>query len=216
MTEGGKNSFIAKPMGLFTLFLQGSTATHVAMFENVMPGRGEVVGMFDLKGSRRNRSAVGKETVLKDLSSLSPTTIYKDMDLLQVGAHVSLRPEERALVVEQLSRDSQMLQRIHSMDYSLLLGFTNMKVDEVPRHLTHRAVFDVRTHTPCFLGIIDYAQKYNMRKRLERLSAKISSPNVPSRDRSCVDPKLYQARFHEFLQTVLVEAEPRQMSREED
>lgn len=49
------------------------------------------------------------------------------------------------------------------------------------------------------MGVIDFLQKYNNRKRLETKYLTMKNRNVPADTFSCVDPKLYGDRFHRFM-----------------
>jgi hypothetical protein len=49
------------------------------------------------------------------------------------------------------------------------------------------------------MGIIDFLQKYNARKRMETKWLKLRNRNVDPTTFSCVDPELYGDRFLEFM-----------------
>ena len=49
------------------------------------------------------------------------------------------------------------------------------------------------------MGIIDFLQKYGKRKRLETKWLKLKNPSTKMEQFSCVEPKLYADRFHNFI-----------------
>lgn len=207
-SQEGEKSLIARPLGMYTLYFTWCRAIHVAIFENVMPPSSTLSAIFDLKGSTVNRNTLPPSTSISTLADLPAGPIYKELDLKRSGKLIGVSPATLEWVLEQVKRDSVLLRNMRSMDYSLLLGFSTLEMDQVPKHLEGRTVLDQFTNKACFLGIIDYAQKYTLRKRLESLAKRTSTPRLSPEAHSCVDPDLYQSRFEAFVKTLFSLANP--------
>lgn len=69
----------------------------------------------------------------------------KDINWVRRSRELRLGPEKRALLTEQLRRDTDFLQRMNILDYSLLIGIHNMQRGnkDLVRQNTLQ-VFDVR------------------------------------------------------------------------
>ena len=72
--------------------------------------------VFDLKGSTHGRSATEKERKRGD------GCVFKDNDLIQQNVTISIGKEKAEKLAQQMRRDTQFLQRLNFMDYSLLVG----------------------------------------------------------------------------------------------
>jgi 1-phosphatidylinositol-4-phosphate 5-kinase len=88
---------------------------------NLFPPHKDVHETYDLKGS-----TVGREYP-EDLAEKNPRATLKDLNWINRGKSLELGPEKRALLTEQLRRDSELLKELNVMDYSLLIGIHNMK-----------------------------------------------------------------------------------------
>ena len=205
----GENTLIARLMGMYTVYFQMCRAIHVAVFENVLPASSSLTSIFDLKGSTVNRQTLPNSFPLSDISQLPPGSVYKEIDLRRTGKVITVSNEVYERVLEQVRKDSEMLCGLKSMDYSLLLGFVKGGVESVPRYLQGRTVLDVNSNTACVFGIIDYAQKYTTRKRLESVAKRLSTPRLPKEAHSCVNPDLYQRRFLAYIRTVMRAESPK-------
>lgn len=202
LSKEGEKSLIARPLGMYTLYFTWCRAIHVAIFENVMPPSSTLTHIFDLKGSTVNRNTLPLTTPLSTISDLPPGPIYKELDLKRSGKLIGVSADTYQTIMKQVVRDSELLRNMRSMDYSLLLGFSTFEYNQIPGHLAARAVVDQLSNKVCFLAIIDYAQKYTMQKRLEKITKRISTPRLPAEAHSCVDPDLYQSRFVGFVKSL--------------
>lgn len=70
---------------------------------------------YDLKGSTHGRKATAEQ-------KKKETCVYKDKDYVQMGTQIRIGPERAKLLNEQIQKDTQFLQNLDIMDYSLLLG----------------------------------------------------------------------------------------------
>ena len=94
---------------------------HFVIMNNLFPAHRDIHETFDLKGS-----TVGREYP-EELAAQKPRAVLKDLNWINRGRSLDLGPEKRALMTEQLRRDSDFLKRIDVMDYSLLVGIHNMQ-----------------------------------------------------------------------------------------
>lgn len=88
---------------------------------NLFPPHRDIHETFDLKGS-----TVGREYP-EEKAALNPRAVLKDLNWINRGRVLDLGPEKRALLTEQLRRDSELLKKVNVMDYSLLVGIHNMQ-----------------------------------------------------------------------------------------
>lgn len=57
----------------------------------------------------------------------NPRAILKDLNFIGRNRFFALGPEKKALFEEQLRRDTELMQKLGIMDYSLLTGIHNTK-----------------------------------------------------------------------------------------
>lgn len=72
---------------------------------------------YDLKGSRYKRTT-------KPTADL--TIARKDMDFINEERKISIGPDRKAVLMEQMRIDSEFFVKNHIIDYSLLLGIHNI------------------------------------------------------------------------------------------
>ena len=88
---------------------------------NLFPPHKDIHETYDLKGS-----TVGREYP-EEIALTKPRATLKDLNWINRGKSLELGPEKRALLTEQLRRDSELLKELNVMDYSLLIGIHNMQ-----------------------------------------------------------------------------------------
>lgn len=194
--DEGKTSFLAKILGVFSLRMQGMEGIHFVIMENVMPFTASLDLLFDLKGSQVHRAVLPPDQPI-DLNIKGK--VLKDMDFLRVKSEVKLTPDSYTYFHNQITKDTNFLRSIRSMDYSLLLGLASGSEGVLPC----RALKEASSEAVWCVGVIDYLQEYNVGKHLERVSKLIVSPTDNPDAHSCVNPDFYQERFCAFLRSVL-------------
>mmetsp|Transcript_23422 Transcript_23422/g.35091 ORF Transcript_23422/g.35091 Transcript_23422/m.35091 type:complete len:341 (+) Transcript_23422:45-1067(+) len=104
--------------------------------------------------------------------------------------------DQKLEIMQILERDVQFLQRHQLMDYSLLVAVEKGSVEEAPALITDKNKWlylfrsgDNEAQYLYHLGIIDFLQVWNMKKRLARM-IKFREP-----DKSTMPPKFYGDRF---------------------
>lgn len=183
----GENSLLAKIMGVFTVHIRDKAKIHVAVMENVFRDASDAKIVFDIKGSRKNRQCLPPTLFPPSIFSLSPG-IYKDLDFsrIQNKPFISNWSE----IVFQIEKDTKILRDLNLIDYSLILGVVKNGV------LAGKRV-GLGAECSVILGVIDYLQEYNVRKRLEkRVKTVINDENAVS----VTDPERYRCRFVGFVQ----------------
>ena len=63
---------------------------------------------------------------LEEKAAKNPRAVLKDLNWINRGNMLELGPEKRALLMEQLRRDLELLKQANAMDYSLLIGIHNL------------------------------------------------------------------------------------------
>jgi len=91
------------------------------IMNNLFPPHRDIHETYDLKGS-----TVGREYP-EEKAARNPRAVLKDLNWINRGNMLELGPEKRALLAEQLRRDSEFLKQANVMDYSLLVGIHNMQ-----------------------------------------------------------------------------------------
>lgn len=159
---------------------------------------------YDLKGSTYKRYASPAQ-----LQSENVTLKDQDFD-----DPIFFRPEVLERIMDQLAKDSQFLESHSVMDYSLLLGLSDMmsvedasyktafgpNEDDAPYFVGYQK--DKQGHKSgvrVCMGIIDFLQRFRVRKKVEygcRVMQSCSSSAA-----SVAPPHLYRERFMAFLRS---------------
>lgn len=114
---------------------------HFLVMNNLFPPHRSIHVKYDLKGSTWGR-LTKIEGPDADLSSVT----LKDLNWLERDARIKFGPRKRNLFFKQLDSDVKFLQKINSMDYSLLLGIHDVKKGNIQAMANHLSVFDPRSN----------------------------------------------------------------------
>jgi len=156
---------------------------------------------YDLKGSTKGRTASARELEKENVT-------LKDLDL---QSPIFFRPDVTERLLTQLDRDADFLERTAIMDYSLLLGMSEMLEEDdawykeqygeneesAPYYIG--AQVDASGERTCYricLGIIDTLQGYTVRKQLEHTFKTVQYCSPTSM--SVAPPPVYRHRFVDF------------------
>jgi 1-phosphatidylinositol-4-phosphate 5-kinase len=90
------------------------------VMNNLFPPHRDIHQTFDLKGS-----TVGRDFKESELAE-NPRATLKDLNWLRRDYHLEFDPNYKQIFIEQLTRDVALLQRLHLMDYSLLVGIHDL------------------------------------------------------------------------------------------
>ena len=175
--QAHKNSLLVKVLGLF----RASSGQHFIVLENVLPIKPVVV--YDMKGSTiHRRAAEGSSTLL-------------DKNWKEDNRFVLLNVATRDSIMDQISKDVQLLREHNLMDYSLLVGVAEKQDIQDTTNLGPHCFLSGDGESLYELGIIDFLQVYNTKKKVTHA---IKSVVHQGDQLSTVHPGLYADRFVEF------------------
>ncbi|KAH7913082.1 hypothetical protein BJ138DRAFT_1134290 [Hygrophoropsis aurantiaca] len=119
--KNNPHTLLSRFYGLHRVKLPRGRKIHFVIMNNLFPSHKDIHEVFDLKGS-----TVGREYPEQKAAN-NPRAVLKDLNWINREKMLELGPEKRALLTEQLRRDSELLKKVHVMDYSLLVGIHNMR-----------------------------------------------------------------------------------------
>ncbi|KAH9939916.1 SAICAR synthase-like protein [Amylocystis lapponica] len=119
--KNNPHTLLSRFYGLHRVKLPHGRKIHFVIMNNLFPAHRDIHETFDLKGS-----TVGREYP-EDKARANPRATLKDLNWINRGKELEAGPEKRALLTEQLRRDSEFLKHVFVMDYSLLVGIHNMQ-----------------------------------------------------------------------------------------
>lgn len=194
------DSLLSKIIGVFTFKFQDNTKIRVMLQRNIFPNV-NMVGIFDLKGSKLDRSSEGSNT---GASVIKRNKIYKDLDFLSTIKHIRIEDPDKTRLKLNVYKDSEFLRQHNIIDYSLLLGISHDFNSEFKPLIGTQS----DSHKYYYVGIIDYLQPYNTMKHLESIGKSIFLINVPKQDISVISPDIYSERFSRFICSIIAENVP--------
>jgi len=118
--ENEPNTLISQLYGLHRVKVPYGKKIHFVVMNNLFPPHRDVHQTYDLKGS-----TVGRELKDEDLQK-NPRGTLKDLNWLRRNNHLEFGPILKHRFIEQVQRDVALLQRLHIMDYSLLVGIHDL------------------------------------------------------------------------------------------
>lgn len=198
------NTLLTRYMAHFSVQTRRDRHIRMVVMASIFNDQIFIDRKFDLKGSTFKRFASPEQ--LK-----SENVTLKDQDFENP---IFFRPEVVEKIMGQLGRDSAFLESHRVMDYSLLLGVSDMLTDE---DAPYKEMFgEEEEEAPYFvgyqrgpkgekfgvrvcMGIIDFLQRFRTRKKLEYGLRVIQS--CSSASASVVPPQIYRARFMSFIET---------------
>ncbi|KAK9475326.1 SAICAR synthase [Dipodascopsis tothii] len=114
------NTLISQFYGLHRVKLPYGRKIHFVIMNNLFPPHRDIHQTFDLKGS-----TIGRDYDEKKLEVNKHATL-KDLNWTRRNKHLNLGPRKREAFIAQLEKDVKLLERLHIMDYSLLLGIHDL------------------------------------------------------------------------------------------
>ena len=114
------NTLISQFYGLHRVKIPYGRKIHFVVMNNLFPPHRDIHQMFDLKGS-----TIGREFKEERLAE-NPRATLKDLNWLRRNLHLEFGGQMKEVFVEQMRRDVELLERLHIMDYSLLVGIHNL------------------------------------------------------------------------------------------
>ncbi|CAD8075462.1 unnamed protein product [Paramecium sonneborni] len=193
-------SLLNKIYGMYT-FEKSKVKVHFLIMKNLSLGipRNQILRTYDLKGSQYDREVLAKKTE-SDLSKLT----LKDLDFFKIEQQIWVDQSITLKLNQNLSKDSDFLEKQQLIDYSLLIMIIDWKDQQqlLQKYLDGQQINinpSIKEQGIYYhIGIIDYLQKWNVNKSLERNTKKIIKMNLQL-DTSAQEPKRYSKRFKEKL-----------------
>eukprot|EP00300_Choanocystis_sp_HF-7_P004609 c13594_g1_i1.p1 GENE.c13594_g1_i1~~c13594_g1_i1.p1 ORF type:complete len:412 (+),score=83.11 c13594_g1_i1:40-1236(+) len=183
---------------------KGRRIRMLAMF-NILPATYNFSERFDLKGSRVGRESPrlrNRDESNKQADSLRMLTM-KDLDYVYLGRRIELNKNTKQWLMEQVNRDTALLQHLNLMDYSLLLGIRELSTDGPPvdaSSIFSAVVLEGQNEhgkpVQVFAGMIDILSGYTLTKKTETAYKTL---RFGSGIASAVSPSKYATRLKSFL-----------------
>ncbi|KAI4655567.1 hypothetical protein J4E93_000281 [Alternaria ventricosa] len=115
------NTLLSQFYGLHRVKIPYGRKIHFVVMNNLFPPHRDIHSTFDLKGS-----TIGRDFKEENLAT-NPRATLKDLNWLRRNQHLELGPSKKKMFIEQMQRDVKLLQRLHIMDYSLLIGIHDLE-----------------------------------------------------------------------------------------
>lgn len=119
--KSNPNTLISQFYGLHRVKIAYGRKVHFVVMNNLFPPHRDIHQTFDLKGS-----TIGRDFKEENLSA-NPRATLKDLNWLRRDKHLEFDPKLREIFIGQLQKDVALLQRLHIMDYSLLVGMHDLE-----------------------------------------------------------------------------------------
>jgi hypothetical protein len=203
--QSNKESLIAPILGLYKMKKSNKLKYHFVLMRNlaIFP-RDSIERVYDMKGSTDDREVLTKSKIHESLSKIT----LKDTDFKNLEKKVYVENQLKKRVVPSLIQDSLFFASMGIMDYSLLVFKINLeKLDPIERELSERLQLEDyyflkstnEPHIVYHIGLIDYLQKWNMKKIMEKYTKQVL---LKKKDPSAQDPKVYRERFVKFIEEI--------------
>lgn len=115
------NTLLSQFYGLHRVKIPYGRKIHFVVMNNLFPPHRDIHTTFDLKGS-----TIGRDFKEEDLAA-NPRATLKDLNWLRRDLHLEFGPTKKSMFIEQMQKDVKLLQRLHIMDYSLLIGIHDLE-----------------------------------------------------------------------------------------
>ena len=190
-----EGSFLSKIFGIYKLKIEKTSTFRIILMENLASRLVNPI-IFDMKGSKSDRRVVNQ--VYPDLKEMRRDIVYKDLDFQDNVSQISVTHEEYCLILNKLKRDSSLLEKHMIMDYSLLVMIEN--VSSLRNTLISKTFVATHDGYIVFIGVIDFLQTYNAKKKLEHRYKKLK--NQDSIHFSSIAPTPYRKRFISMVKNI--------------
>ena len=115
------NTLLSQFYGLHRVKMPYGKKIHFVVMNNLFPPHRDIHQTFDLKGS-----TIGRDYREDDLAT-NPRATLKDLNWLRRHRRLELGIQKKRMFLDQLNKDVRLLQRLHIMDYSLLVGIHDLQ-----------------------------------------------------------------------------------------
>lgn len=115
------NTLLSQFYGLHRVKIPYGRKIHFVVMNNLFPPHRDIHRTFDLKGS-----TIGRDFREEDLEK-NPRATLKDLNWLRRDLHLELGPTKKNAFIEQMQKDVKLMQKLHIMDYSMLIGIHDLE-----------------------------------------------------------------------------------------
>ncbi|KAF1844053.1 SAICAR synthase-like protein [Cucurbitaria berberidis CBS 394.84] len=115
------NTLLSQFYGLHRVKIPYGRKIHFVVMNNLFPPHRDIHTTFDLKGS-----TIGRDFKEEELAA-NPRATLKDLNWLRRNLHLEFGPTKKNMFIEQMEKDVKLLQKLHIMDYSLLIGIHDLE-----------------------------------------------------------------------------------------
>lgn len=119
--QDNPNTLLSQFYGLHRVKIPYGRKIHFVVMNNLFPPHRDIHQTFDLKGS-----TIGRDFKEEELAK-NPRATLKDLNWLRRDLHLEFGPTKKSAFIEQMQKDVRLLQRLHIMDYSLLIGVHDLE-----------------------------------------------------------------------------------------
>ncbi|KAI9331451.1 hypothetical protein DFJ73DRAFT_857274 [Zopfochytrium polystomum] len=167
--KSNPETLLTRVFGLHRVKLPGNKKIHFVVMGNVLPANKDVHETYDLKGSTVGRIVPPNE------AEDNPRVTLKDLNWLEKNRKLHLGPIKRSLLLDQIRKDVEFLERLEIMDYSLLIGCHDL-VTGNNRNIRDNtlAVFEPN------LENINMGTRQNSQSHKRSISAASTTPTTPT------------------------------------
>ena len=193
--DTNNDSLLSRILGVYSFFIKNSYSVKMILMECIfLPDR--VKAIYDLKGSKLDRQ-IEINHEFKPIKELDSDKVYKDLDFdfYQKKIHVSESSAKR--LFKAVENDINLLEKFKIMDYSLLVAVKLEK--EASKYFFES---ETQLEAGFSIGIIDFLQQYDRKKKFESISKKILTMR-PRSEISSINPKDYKIRFFNFVNGII-------------
>jgi hypothetical protein len=183
-----EDSILSRILGVFGF---DHIHTNIIILENITPYRENAL-LFDMKGSTYQRSTISNP------EQATKGKTMKDMDFKLLDFKLYLDPAISIELYDIIAKDVEYLKSVGVMDYSILVG-----VYENYNEASSRYTIFSKVNQVCNIGIIDFMQDYDIKKRAEgEIKRMVSGMEISS-----IEPDEYAKRFLVFIKRSLLSIE---------
>lgn len=204
------DSLVAKIYGLFDFnFMGAEKSLKLIVMENLFTiGNDCILRKYDLKGSTHSRR------VLKSYEGLNAESripkILKDLDFHEIDKQLVLEENdqnEKFNLTTRIHSDVKFFRKNDIIDYSLILAVVDTRLcshevlqEELASNKYH-VMKSIDSNFIFVLGIIDYFQLYDLKKKFERSYKRVQKCD-PGLETSSQPPSRYARRFERFIESI--------------
>ncbi|KRW99337.1 hypothetical protein PPERSA_02449 [Pseudocohnilembus persalinus] len=194
-------TYISKIYGVYKFYNLDINPVIMILMDNLTKcPRQSIIRKYDMKGSTFDREVLAK---IQDKNNINlEKMILKDIDFIKLEKLIKILPENAEKILHILKNDSLFLRSQGFIDYSFVLFKTkNIKnfINSEKEFNCFKSLGDENTFYR--IGIIDYLEKYTLKKKIEKFFKRLIKFNFKL-DTSSQNAIYYQERFINFMHII--------------